>query len=87
MRIFLYEEIIYMKKKWILNILNFLGWELDAADATRLANRFNIIPDQERADKHIRQVHPQNYLKKLKPETIKQINKTHKRVLTRFRYL
>ena len=86
-RIFHYEEIIYMKKKWILNIRNFLKWPLTPADASKLANRFNIIPDQEREDKHIRQVHPQNYLKKLKPETIKQINKTHKRVLTRFRYL
>ena len=87
MRIFLYEEIIYMKKKWILNILNFLGWELDASDATKLATRFNVIPDQEREDKHIRQVHPQNYLKKLKPAAITQINKTYRRVLSRFRYL
>jgi hypothetical protein len=86
-KLFQYEEIIYMKKKWIINILHFLDWKLKPGQPLKLANHFNIVPATEQESKHIRQVHPQNYLKKLKPETIRAINNKYRETLIRFNYL
>jgi len=86
-KLFQYEEIIYMKKKWITSMLHFLDWKLQPGQPLMLANKFNIVPDSEEESKHIRQVHPQNYMKKLKHETIKQINNEYRETLIRFSYL
>jgi hypothetical protein len=86
-RLFQYEEVIYMKKKWIMSMLNFLGWKMKPGQPMNLANRFNVVPKAEDASKHIRQVHPQNYLTKLSPDTIAEINKTYASTLLRYNYL
>jgi len=86
-KLFQYEEIIYMKKKWIKSILHFLNWKLEPGEPLKLANKFNIVPVKEEESKHIRQVHPQNYLKKLKPETIQAINAKYRETLIRFNYM
>jgi len=86
-RLFHYEEIIYMKKKWITSILHFLDWKMEPGQPLNLANKFNVIPAQEEESKHIRQVHPQNYLKKLKPETIAKINNDYRSTLIHFGYM
>lgn len=86
-RLFQYEEIIYMKKKWLMTMLNFLQWKMQPGEPMRLANRFNVLPRAEDATKHIRQVHPQNYLAKLSTETINEINKKYAPVLHRFNYI
>ena len=86
-RLFQYEEIIYMKKKWVMSMLNFLGWKMQPGQPMNLANRFNVVPKAEDASKHIRQVHPQNYMTKLSPETIAEINRRHAAILTRFHYV
>lgn len=86
-RLFQYEEIIYMKKKWVMSMLNFLGWKMQPGQPMTLANRFNIVPKQEDASKHIRQVHPQNYLSKLSPETINEINRKYSATLLRYNYI
>jgi hypothetical protein len=85
-RLYQYEEVIYMKKKWLLSMLQFLGWEMKPGQPRALANRFNIVPQKEDASKHIRQVHPQNYMAKLSPDTIAEINRRHEATLTRFNY-
>lgn len=86
-RLFQYEEVIYMKKKWVLAILSFLQWQMKPGQPMNLANRFNVVPKAEDASKHIRQVHPQNYMAKLSPETINEINKTYSATLARFHYV
>ena len=86
-RLFQYEEVIYLKKKWLLSMLSFLGWKMQPGQPMQLANRFNVVPKAEDASKHIRQVHPQNYMTKLSPETIAEINRTHAATLLRFHYI
>ncbi|MFC0160196.1 sulfotransferase domain-containing protein [Mameliella alba] len=86
-RLFQYEEIIYMKKKWIMSMLNFLEWQMKPGQPMSLANRFNVVPKQEDASKHIRQVHPQNYMTKLSPETIAEINRKYSATLLRYNYI
>jgi len=86
-KLFQYEEIIYMKKKWITAMLHFLEWKLKPGQPLMLANKFNIVPAAEEESKHIRQVHPQNYLKKLKPETVRAINNKYRQTLIRFNYM
>lgn len=86
-RLFQYEEVIYMKKKWVLAMLNFLGWKMQPGQPMQLANRFNVVPKAEDASKHIRQVHPQNYMNKLSPETIKEINQKYSATLLRYHYI
>lgn len=86
-RLFQYEEVIYMKKKWLMSMLNFLEWKMKPGQPMNLANRFNVVPKAEDASKHIRQVHPQNYMTKLSPETIAEINKTYASTLLRYNYI
>lgn len=86
-RVFQYEEVIYLKKKWILNMLNFLEWKLEPGEALRIARKFDQFPSAEDVNSHIRQVHPGNFRTKLKKETIAHINKKYRDVLMRFHYI
>ena len=86
-RLFQYEEVIYLKKKWILNMLNFLGWKMGHGDALRFARKYDQFPSKEDANAHIRQVHPGNFRTKLKKETIAEINNKYRDVLMRFHYI
>jgi len=86
-RLFQYEEAIYLKKKWILNMLNFLGWKMGHGDALRISRKFDQFPSKEDANSHIRQVHPGNFRTKLRKETIAKINDKYRDVLLRFHYI
>ena len=86
-KLYQYEEVIYLKKKWVLNMMTYLGWKMKPGQPMNIANRFNIIPKKEDTSKHIRQVHPGNYLNKLDPDVIHEINKKYTDVLVRFNYL
>ena len=86
-KLFQYEEVIYMKKKWIKTMLRFLGWKLKPGQPLRLAAKHNVLPVSEQESSHIRQVHPQNHVHKLRPETVRKMNKMHKDVLIAYNYI
>ena len=72
--VYRYEDVIYDKKKWLGNLISKLGLKHDRALVTAIANQFDIVPDKENKEKHIRQVHPGNHTKKLTAKTINELN-------------
>lgn len=81
-----YEDIIYKKDSWFTDVIVHLGLPLDLKSIQIIAKRFDIIPSSEKESEHIRQVHPGNYLKKLKPETIVKLNQLLKPFLEEYGY-
>ena len=73
-KLYKYEAIIYDKVSWIEDISAYLGFAVPRSVIVEIAREHDVIPEQEDQAKHVRQVHPGNYLKKLKPETIQQLN-------------
>jgi hypothetical protein len=69
-KIYRYEDVIYAKEEWFQSICDWFGWKI-APDAIHdVAKSLDVIPDSERQDQHVRQVHPGNHKQYLTPETI-----------------
>jgi hypothetical protein len=73
-KIYRYEDVVYDKRRWLMDIADHLQWEVSERWLRALLGKVDVFPDQEDENRHIRQVHPGNYLKKLRPETIEQVN-------------
>jgi len=73
LHLFRYEDVIYEKKKWVRDICSYFGWDVTLQVQDAIAKEFDIVPERERADQHIRQVHPGNYRSKLKLSSIRKI--------------
>lgn len=81
-----YEDIIYDKKLLVSTVAEGMGCDLPAAELDRIATKHDQIPDAENEDRHIRQVHPGNFRKKLKPETIEKLNDIFSVILNKLNY-
>jgi Sulfotransferase domain len=73
-KLYKYEDIIYDKVSWIEDISAYLGFSVPRSVVIEIADKYDTIPRRENQAKHVRQVHPGNYLRKLKPETIQQLS-------------
>jgi hypothetical protein len=84
--IFKYEEFLYDKRRFARQLCDWfsVGLSPDRIDAIAAAHDF--IPESERPDQHIRQAHPGDYQRKLKPETIAALNAVLGRFFTTFGY-
>lgn len=69
-----YEDVIFEKTSWLKDIVKTLGLRVgeDWIDAN--VARFDVVPQQENPDKHIRRVTPGDFQDKLKPETIAKLD-------------
>ncbi len=85
--VFRYEEIIFAKRDWISNLAKIIGLN-DVPDSLMqtLLSRFDIIPDKERPDQHIRQVTPGNFRSHLSPSTIQHIEEKFHDVIAFYNY-
>lgn len=72
-RIYRYEDVIFQKKKWVKSIADDLSVRMWPWDRHLIAKRNDKIPSSENPEKHIRQVHPENYKRVLKPATIRNL--------------
>jgi hypothetical protein len=72
-KVFRYEDVIYAKRKWAADICAHYGWDVSAQSLDEAVAEIDVFPDAERPADHVRQVHPGNYKKKLKPGTIRWI--------------
>lgn len=81
-----YEDLIFDKLTLVNHICAFYGCELSENTRKGIAQHFDIVPDKEQPDKHIRFVRPGNHKDKLKPETIEIINQKYAPILDRFGY-
>lgn len=81
-----YEDMVYRKNEWAEEVCRHFGWDRAKRDIERAVAPFDVFPDGERPDQHVRQVHPGNYRKKLKPETIEALDKLFSSELEFFGY-
>jgi hypothetical protein len=84
--IYRYEDVIYKKRQWADDIVDYFGWPVEKEQILNVVNPLDIIPEVEKPNEHIRQVHPGNYLKKLKPDTINFLTEKYKPFLEMFCY-
>ena len=85
--IYRYEDVIYRKKSFLNSVIAKLRLKRNRALVRDVARQFDIVPDAENEDAHIRQVHPGNYTRKLTRETIQIINATLFDFLRYFNYV
>jgi hypothetical protein len=81
-----YEDMVYRKEDWAHDVCRHFGWDRPERAIFRAVAPFDVFPDGERPDQHVRQVHPGNYKKKLKPETIGKLNELFGEELEFFGY-
>jgi hypothetical protein len=81
-----YEDIIFDKLKLVRTICEYFGLQISPAKITRIARAADIIPSFEDPKAHIRQAIPGDHVKKLKPETIRQLDIILRPVLESFGY-
>ena len=83
---FRYEDVIFEKQKWLNEVVVKLGVDVRPEIVASVAKQFDIVPEHEKEDKHIRQVHPGNYLEKLTPDTIVKLNDSLGEFLSFYNY-
>lgn len=84
---FFYEEIVFNKESWLRQMINLAQLPINKTQIRSVASQFDVIPESEQESEHIRQVHPGNHRKKLKPETIEKLNDILAPFLKTYNYL
>jgi hypothetical protein len=85
-RFWRYEDIIFEKKRWTEEMLDYLGLEIPRAISDRTVQRNDVVPSSEKEAEHIRRVTPGDYMNKLMPETIAQLNEQFADILATYDY-
>lgn len=86
LKIYRYEDVIFDKKTWMQDMLNFLNLNLREIQIIRMAKQQDVIPKKEKPSKHIRKVTPGDHKEKLSAECIDKLNHILAEVLERHGY-
>jgi sulfotransferase family protein len=81
-----YEDMVYRKEDWAREVCDHFGWNCSEKAIQRAVAPFDVFPEEERQDRHVRQVHPGNYKRRLKPETVEKLNEVFREELEFFDY-
>lgn len=84
--LFRYEDVIFNKRAWVADICKAFGWELPERSIHKIADKNDIIPRAENEAKHVRQVTPGDGMRKLRPETMEELNAVLEKQLNYFGY-
>ena len=85
-KLFRYEDIIYEKPRFVKDICTHFEWEIPEPDQIAIAKHWDLVPDAEKPDEHVRQVHPGNFRTKLQRETIAFLEDALKSEMAAFGY-
>lgn len=85
-RVYRYEDIIFRKTEWIVDMLDYLNIEIPMRKIKSIADKHDIRPDKEDPKKHIRQVTPGNYKIHLSKTTIEKLDDLFYPVMHYFHY-
>jgi hypothetical protein len=73
--VFRYEDVIFAKRQWVLDIAAHFGWPPpSAATLDGMMGWADVLPDAERADQFIRKVRPGDHIDKLSPAIVERLN-------------
>lgn len=81
-----YEDVIYDKAAFARRVADHLGLPVPDERIVPIAAKLDEVPDSDRPDRHVRQVHPGDHKRKLRPETIAALNEHFAAVLDRYGY-
>ena len=68
-----YEDVVMNKAAWVDDLCDWYGWDVSAEDRARVAAEFDVVPDEERPEQHIRQVRPGNHREHLSDGVVRNI--------------
>jgi hypothetical protein len=86
LRLYRYEDVIFDKKSWLTDMLNYLEVVLDRSSIERIATQNDVWPEVENPSLHIRQVKPGNFRRHLSRESIDFLNEKFRDVLIEHNY-
>lgn len=84
--VYRYEDVIYEKEAWLKDLCAWYEWQVPEAAIQAVAQRYDIVPDEENAEAHVRQVKPGNYKQHLNDRSVNVINRVLKEYMTMFGY-
>lgn len=85
--IYRYEDVVMSKTDWVDDICNWYGWDVAEDGRRRVAAEFDVLPDAERPDAHVRQVRPGNHKEHLSTGVEQNIVKSLGEYMRMFGYL
>lgn len=86
LKVYRYEDVIFDKKNWIIDMINYLGLTLKPNQINRITEKHDIVPRNENTSQHIRKVKPGDHREKLSQDCIDQLNEILAPVLDRYNY-
>ncbi len=86
LRLFRYEDVIFAKRDWLLDMLEFVGLQLQPDQIDHIVQQVDQRPADEDPNRHIRKVTPGDHVDKLQPETIQHLDTVFQAILERYGY-
>jgi hypothetical protein len=86
LRVYRYEDVIFDKRGWLADMLDYFGVALDREIIAATAREHDIWPEEERPLEHIRQVKPGNFRKHLSRDSIDRLNAEFEPMLREYNY-
>lgn len=81
-----YEDYIFQKRRMIAKILDHFGWSVEVSRLNKLLEEIDVVPDTEDKSRFVRKVVPGDHIAKLKPETVRRLNKKLEEVMRLYDY-
>lgn len=81
-----YEDVVFDKARWLDEMLAYLDVSLPKDVRRRIVEAEDVVPASEDASRHVRQVSPGDHRRKLKPETIAELDRIFADVLADWEY-
>lgn len=82
-----YEDVIFSKRSWVRSMAKYLELKIRDSLSNAIADKYDVWPDIEDPDKHVRQVFPGNHRKYLTPDVIYEIERRYQLPMEYFGYL
>jgi len=85
-RVYRYEDIVFRKREWLEDMLDFLDLKLSKSRIREIVDKHDIRPGVEDPTKHVRQVTPGNYNHHLDRVTVDKLDEILEPVLHTYQY-
>jgi len=85
-KVFRYEDVIFDKRNWVAAINTWFALGVSEERVLAIADKHDIIPNQEDPNAHIRQVTPGNYKKNLTQGTVDAITRQYQDIMKHYGY-
>lgn len=81
-----YEDYIFQKRRMIVKILDHFGWSVEVPRLNKLLEEIDVVPDSEDKSRFVRKVVPGDHIAKLKPDTVRRLNRKLEDVMRLYDY-